>query len=92
MRFRSKPSEIEAIHWRGKNVDDVVEFGADDSHSWTKVKVSDGALSLLAGARGAQEWVPVPVGHWLVCQPGDKSDIWPVDPDYFNDKYEYIDD
>jgi hypothetical protein len=32
--------------------------------------------------------VPVPVGHWLVHQPGDLSDIWPVDPHYFEAKYE----
>jgi hypothetical protein len=47
-----------------------------------------GKLELLAGKDGAQEWVPVPVGHWLVCQPGNKSDVWPVDPDYFAGKYE----
>lgn len=45
-------------------------------------------LQLLAGKDGAQEWVPVPIGHWLVRQPGDLSDIWPVDPDYFAAKYE----
>lgn len=87
--YVSKPSTIEAVQWGGR-IDDmgpVLAFGGD------KVKFDDNppALTLLAGKDGAQEWVPVPVGHWLVCQPGDKSDIWPVDPDYFTGKYEPAD-
>lgn len=45
-------------------------------------------LQLLAGKDGAQGWVPVPIGHWIVRNPGDNSDMWPVDPDYFAAKYE----
>ena len=36
---------------------------------------------------GAQGWVPLPVGYWIVWRPGDLSDLWPVDPDYFASKY-----
>ena len=36
---------------------------------------------------GAQGWVIVPVGYWIVWRPGDLSDLWPVDPDIFASKY-----
>jgi hypothetical protein len=91
--YRSKPSIVEAIQWIGDNdkttsdptyVKAVMEFAPG------KVRFMGllGRLELFAGKDGAQEWVPVPLGHWLVNQPGDKTDIWPVDPDYFAAKYE----
>ena len=80
--YMSKPQVVEAVRWRGDNSDECYGFCK------AKVRVAVGQLELLAGKDGAQEWVPVPVGHWLVCQPGDKSDIWPVDPDYFGAKYQ----
>lgn len=82
MRYRSKPSEIEAIQWTGVNGPDVMEFAP------AATNMRQGTLRLRAGKDGAQEWVPVPVGHWIVRQPGDLSDHWPVDPDYFAKKYE----
>lgn len=83
MRFQSKPSIIEAIQHTG-------DFTALQQFAPEKVDIrpDDGALLLLAGKDGAQEWVPVPLNHWLVHQPDDLSDIWPVDPDYFAAKYE----
>lgn len=83
MLFVSRPSTIEAVQHNG-------DFAALLAFAGSKVNIrpDDGALMLEAGKDGAQEWVPVPLGHWLVCQPDDKSDIWPVDPDYFAAKYE----
>lgn len=81
-QFESKPSVIEATQWRGDNSDECWRVCTH------KIRVALGELTLLAGKDGAQEWVPVPVGHWLVHQPGDVSDIWPVDPDYFATKYQ----
>lgn len=92
--YQSKPSIIEAVQWTGskESLAAVIEFcgdkcrqsgyDGDRSEDMSAIKVE-----LLAGKDGAQEWVPVPLGHWLVNQPGDKSDIWPVDPDYFANKY-----
>lgn len=84
--YRSKPSRIEAVQWTQWNFTECSEFAPE------KVRLgspqTQPGLLLLAGKDGAQEWVPVPVGHWLVCQPGDKSDIWPVEADYFAAKYE----
>lgn len=85
--YRSKPSIIEAVQYSGDNQDKCRAFAPDKVHYGTWPS-GDPGLLLLAGKDGAQGWVPVPIGHWLVCNPGDKSDIWPVDPDYFAGKYE----
>lgn len=86
MIYRSKPSLIEAVQWTGRNDNEMVSAFAG------KVRIVDsaggGGLMLAAGKDSAQGWVPVPVGHWIVCNPGDHSDLWPVDPDYFAAKYE----
>jgi hypothetical protein len=51
---------------------------------------TDVHLEVLAGKDGAQEWVPVPVGHWLVHPPGDLANVWPVEDAYFRAKYETL--
>jgi hypothetical protein len=86
--YVSRPSEIEAVQWRGDNFEQVLAFGAtlrgtmrDDSNDVSEIE-------LFAGADGAQEFVPVPVGHWIVRSIGDYSDHWPVEDDYFRRKYE----
>jgi hypothetical protein len=87
--FRSKPTTIEAIHWDGENFWDPVKWGEGKVRFYPRAGDDHPeGLTLLAGKDGAQEWVPVPVGHWLVCQPDDKSDIWPVEATYFAAKYE----
>lgn len=83
MKFRSKPQEIEAVQWTGDNYREVHDFGAT-----VKTGADFLALELEAGTNGAQGYVPVPIGHWIVRQPGDLTDHWPVDPDYFAAKYE----
>lgn len=87
-QYASNPSIIEAVQWTGDNFKEMKEFAPDkvvldyegDDETPTK-------LMLHAGKDGSQEWVPVPVNHWLVHQPDDLTDIWPVDPDYFAAKY-----
>lgn len=93
--YRSKPTTIEAVQWLGT----MASYEAAVSFAGSKVRMVGQAppssadlphhhIELLAGVDGAQDWVPVPVGHWLVSQPGDRSDVWPVEPDYFAAKYE----
>lgn len=92
-KYRSKPQEIEAVQWTGENWSEVMPFGGPDAKlaSTTDGEGNVGEpLQLLAGKDGAQGWVPVPVGHWIVHMPDDKSDMWPVDPDYFAAKYEPV--
>lgn len=86
-RYRSKPSEVEAVQWLPEDgLHELVAFAGEKVRTVESHGGHD--LQLLAGKDGAQEWVPVPVGHWLVMQPGDPSHIWPVDPEYFASKYD----
>lgn len=84
-RYRSKSMAIEAVQWTGTTLSS--SYVSDFAPGKVRWPAHD-RLELLAGKDGAQEWVPVPIGHWLVCQPGDKSDIWPVEDAYFRAKYE----
>jgi hypothetical protein len=82
--YRSRPQHAEAVQWTGYNETQLYgTFGSKVRIVGVPLK-----LELLAGANGAQGWVPVPLGHWLVNKVDDLSDIWPVDPDYFASKYE----
>lgn len=87
MRYRSKPSEIEAVQWLGDNLEEVEAFGVKFRYGPEAPSLAD-PLKIKAGKDGAQGYVPVPLGHWIVRQPGDLSDHWPVDPVYFDSKYE----
>jgi hypothetical protein len=92
MLYQSKPQRVEAIQWTGDNWTDITnaiphrtrmaQHGDDPA--------TDTHLELLAGVDGFQGWVPVPVGHWLVHPPGDLNDVWPVENDYFQKKYEEV--
>lgn len=82
-RYISRPQEIEAAQWDGT----TPCYTSIALALPGKVRLDSDGLRLLAGKDGAQEWVPVPVDHWLVHMPGDLSDVWPVDPDYFAAKY-----
>lgn len=100
--YRSKPSEIEAVQYgpefRPGLVQEVAEFISGkkldrpaelvDYVQPTATWNEDYTILIKAGKDGAQGWVPVPVGYWIVRQPGDLTDHWPVDPDYFDKKYE----
>jgi hypothetical protein len=80
MEYVSIPQVVEAAQWLGREVP-VAELAGE------KVQFDDG-LKLLAGVDGAQGWVEVPFGHWIVRKPGDASDIWPVEDKYFRSKYQ----
>ena len=99
MRYRSKPQEVEAVQWKGYFREDLEPFITPAELAAGKVLLRAGStkecdhqgrMLLLAGKDGAQGWVPVPIGHWIVRSPGDLTGHWPVDPDYFAAKYEPI--
>ena len=90
--YESVPSDIEAIQWTGDNADfpALIDFAGDKVVMHGRVGPdlpAEYSLSLVAGVDGAQGPIPVPVGHWIVSEPGDRSNIWPVAPDYFATKY-----
>lgn len=86
--YVSKPQKVQAVQWKGNNGASCVAFAPGKVRSAAPEEPEPDGLMLLAGKDGSQGWVPVPVGHWLVCQPGDLSDVWPVEDDYFQSKYE----
>jgi hypothetical protein len=92
MRYVSKPQTVEAIQWDG-----LASTAANMADAGMPVQVDPEVgdlhrLTLLAGKSGAQGVVPVPRGHWIVRQPDDLSDHWPVDDDYFQTKYQPVED
>ena len=93
MRYRSKPQEVEAVQWTGDNVEEIHNFASlDEPRTIVTIYQGDPELKLKAGKGGAQGWVFVPVGYWIVHNPGDLSDFWPVEPHYFAKKYDPADE
>lgn len=86
--YRSKPTEIEAIQWLVTNLWDVLDFVSNER--FYTLFGEGGAGRLLAGVDGASGWVDVAPGTWIVRARGVPSDLWPVDPDYFAEKYEEV--
>lgn len=82
--YQSKPTLVEAAQWLGEGLGDIQELALH------KIRIDPATrrLELRAGKDGVQGWVPVPVGHWVVRNPGDASDLWPVEEKYFDSKYE----
>lgn len=82
--YVSKPTEIEAVEWTGSegSLKAVKELAGEDN-----VLFEYGRLQLKAGKNGVQGGVPVPIGHFVVCYLGDKSDFWPLAPEAFESKY-----
>lgn len=87
MTYFSRPQSVEAIQWTGDNGPDLIAAFDGKVTIEQHRTAEEWHCALLAGKDGAQEWVPVPVGHWLVHPPGDLSDIWPVEDAYFQEKY-----
>ncbi len=84
IRLCSKPVIVEAVR-----VDQ--DLAPLDELAPGKVRFDvDGVLELLAGVDGAQGWVKVPRGHWLVRSPGDPSDVWPVEEEVLERRYEEV--
>lgn len=96
MRYVSRPQQVEAIQWTGYNQEHVDEFvnnlALEALDLDPKVRFSDSGengphCELLAGQDGAQGWIAVPEGHYIVRWVDDPSDYWPMDPERFEKKY-----
>ncbi len=62
---------IESVQWRGDNFAEVVAFGG----MW---RIStDGALEIYDD----QQFMDVPVGHWIVRYQGDHTEHWLMAPE-----------
>jgi len=89
--FLSKPQQVEAIQWTGDNGQELIDAhnGKVTVERW-RPDEDEWHCTLLAGVGGAQDWVPVPVGHWIVHPPGDLADIWPVQDEVFRSRYDAL--
>lgn len=85
MRYRSKPSEVEAVQWRGDNREEVEAVGG-------VLVFILGNLRIKAGPGGKSGWVHLPEGDWILRSLEDPSDVWPMDDTAFRNKYEPIND
>ena len=73
----------------GRSIKDHEVVGYVRPHGpWDPPDPEFSVIELRAGVDGAQGWVPVPLGHFVVRSPGVMNDHWPVDPKYFRNKYE----
>lgn len=94
--FRKKPVEIEAVHWDGNNVDDVLAFINEDDR-W-KEGIDDGYV----GGPGIGHTPPLgtldiptlegtmtaSAGDWIIR--GVKGEIYPCKPDIFEATYDEV--
>lgn len=76
----SVPAQREAVQWLGteQSLAECAAFAPGKIY-----QADDDPLLLLAGVNGVQGWVQVPQNHWLLRHPGDPSDVWPVEEQYF---------
>jgi len=86
MRYRSKPTTVEAIQWDGTKsaYHEMDDAGMRVQVLWVGMQYD---LAVWAGVDGAQGFVPVPIGHWVVRAEGVLNDHWPVEDAYFREKY-----
>lgn len=91
MIFESIPQQVQAIQWTGHNVEEILDFGAPVCIA-CEPPLDDGyiTLELTAGVNGVQGLVPLPIGHWIVGRLGEIMDFWPVEDNYFQNKYRAV--
>lgn len=88
MKYRGKPAIIEACRWTGDNFQEIKDFVWSESLTQSRVRLDEaGELKLLAGVEGASGYVNVPVGDWVARADENYSDHWPIEADYFSEKY-----
>ena len=91
-KYRKKPGIIESVQWTGDNWKEVKYFAGAKVRIATESGGRWADIDLLACVNGAQGFVPVPRGHWIVRNPGDDSDYWPVESAYMVKNYELVEE
>jgi hypothetical protein len=82
--YVSQPTEVRAIYWDG--TDDVLDALTNCGCEYELDGIQ--LLTIKAGVKGAQGWVPVEVGHYILCSEEPELHFWPVDKAVFERKYE----
>lgn len=94
MRYRTKPFEIEAVQWNGRNTESIKDF--------VGVNANGESLFLLQNEISGvwnephvwdylqKTWVSVNLGDYIIK--GMKGEFYPCDAEVFEAKYEGIDE
>lgn len=92
-RYKSKPTEIDAVLFTGDNVEELQQFCLVDSPSFFQsvdVEDRDDDPEIVAQVwdKLHSTWVGVKAGQYIIK--GTKGEFYPCDPEVFNGKYEAI--
>ena len=91
MRFRSKPTEIEAVQFTGANGMELVEFtennfrvfNVEDRENCDDPEATAAVFDVLHST-----WVLVYTGNWIIK--GTKGEFYPCNEEVFAEKYEAV--
>lgn len=91
MKYKTKPFEVEAIQWTGKNIDELVEFAGVN---FELIPIEEREYSDDPDATAAilddihSTWRLVLDGQWIIK--GSKGEFYPCDDEEFRSKYEPV--
>lgn len=79
-KYRSKPVEIEAVQWDGKNLDELRAFVPEE---WR-----DNRIHQPLGIKTLEGIMTVSVGDWIIK--GTEGEFYPCKDSVFQRKYEDV--
>jgi hypothetical protein len=85
--WRRKPGgTVIAVRWSGDNLQELQDEFMNSAGIYRRPEIVDrpGELDLQTID---DEWVPCPVGHWVIAEP-EPDRFYPCDPAVFADRYE----
>lgn len=88
-KYRSKPTEIEAVLFDGENLEELQQFTGDQFSLVAEEDRGDDP-DIIAQVFDTlhSTWVGVKDGQWIIK--GTKGEFYPCDPDVFEQKYEKL--
>ena len=89
MRFKSKPTEIEAVQFTGDNEAEVIDFAGNCFNVLSKEdreNCEDPEATAAVFDDLHSTWVLVYTGNWIIK--GTKGEFYPCDEEVFAEKYE----
>lgn len=81
MKVRIKPVEVEAVQWKGNNINEILKFTGNTQEN-IDIECSFFTISTLEGKMAAE------IGDWIIK--GVAGELYPCKPDIFYKTYEII--